>query len=409
MLKNSRKGGLKITNKTIKVGVGWSIAKDSFKAGAEAAQIALKNFSSTPEFAAVFATVDYNLKKLLAGIKSKTGNIKLYGGTSFNGVIVPDGYKTSKNGSVSIILFSSPHIKFGVGVANISKDARKSGQKAVLSAVKNAGKKISQIPQSVMMLAAPGMEEEIILGIQDVFGRVPVTGGSSGDNTIQGKWKQFANFSIYSNAVVIAAIYSRLKIGTGYGSGFIPTDKRAIVTESKGRKLIELDGKKAASVYSAWTGKPMQKIQGNKILAESITSPIAVLNSSGKLYLVKHPAAVNKDSSISLFAEIKQGTSVTLMKASKKDLINAVGSVVKEAVKDANSEPAALILVHCGGRTAILGEKGMEEVVKKIKNVIGNTPFIGYCTFGEQGFIKWTENCHCDLLLSALIIGNEKD
>ena len=394
-------------HKKTEINTGWSIIKDSFKAGAEATQIALKNFKSKPKFAVVFATVDYNLKKLLAGIKSKTGNIKLYGGTSFNGVITPSGYKTSKNGSVSIMLFSLPHAEFGIGAANIGKNARKSGQKVALNAVKNAGKKISQIPQSIMMLAAPGMEEEIISGIQNVFGKVPIVGGSSGDNTIEGKWKQFANFSIYSNAVVIAVIYSKLKIGTSYGSGFIPTNKRAIVTKSKGRKLIELDGKKAASVYSEWTGKSMQKIEGSKILAESVTSPLAVLNSTGELYLVKHPAAVNKDKSISLFAEIKQGTAVTLMKATKKDLINAVESTVREAVKDANSKPAALILVHCGGRTAILDKEGMDKVVRKIKNTIGSTPFIGYCTFGEQGFIKWTGNCHCNLLLSALVMGGE--
>ena len=41
-----------------------------------------------------------------------------------------------------------------------------------------------------------------------------------------------------------------------------------------------------------------------------------------------------------------------------------------------------------------------------MKGEIGDAPFLHYCTFGEQGCLPSGVNVHCDLLLSALVIGS---
>ena len=48
----------------------------------------------------------------------------------------------------------------------------------------------------------------------------------------------------------------------------------------------------------------------------------------------------------------------------------------------------------------------MGEVPEAIRHTLGrDVPFISYLTFGEQGCLDTGHNVHCDLLLSALVIG----
>ncbi len=96
------------------------------------------------------------------------------------------------------------------------------------------------------------------------------------------------------------------------------------------------------------------------------------------------------------------------MDATGDDLLATIPAMLDEALEAANLERedvAALLFIHCGGRRAALGDR-IDEVVPLVKKAIGDAPFIGCLTFGEQGFLQATgRNMHCDLLLSALVIG----
>ena len=48
------------------------------------------------------------------------------------------------------------------------------------------------------------------------------------------------------------------------------------------------------------------------------------------------------------------------------------------------TEPAAYVLIHCGGRKLHIGDRVDEDFVA-IKNAAGETPFIVAFTFGEYG------------------------
>ena len=98
---------------------------------------------------------------------------------------------------------------------------------------------------------------------------------------------------------------------------------------------------------------------------------------------------------------------ITLMEASDDELIAAVPTVIEQAMDMANLERedvAALLLIHCGGRRGALGDR-IVEVPPQIRKMIGDAPFISGMTFGEQGNLSTGRNVHCDLLLSALVIG----
>src|SRR5690606_28754364 len=81
---------------------------------------------------------------------------------------------------------------YGVGAASLGSDPRKAAREAVRRALAAAGRP-GEMPELVWLSSAPGAEEEVLLGIEEVVGRVPIAGGSSADNSVDGKWRQIAN------------------------------------------------------------------------------------------------------------------------------------------------------------------------------------------------------------------------
>jgi len=389
-------------NGRIKVGFGWSSAEEAREAGREAAQAALTE-GEKADLAFLFSTVGYDAEALLGGVRDALGETPIHGSTSFTGVITPQGFKGGDGDAVAVLTISSPEMRFGIGAAAIEDDATASGRAAAQQALDALGAS----PDLILMLASPGDEEGVIAGIEEVASGVPIVGGSAADNTVSGNWSLFANDRVLTNGVVVTAIQSALPLGIAYSSGYHPTEKSAIATKAEGRTLYELDGRPALQVYAKWTGQDPKDLAGMELLGASILAPIAVRDEESGFYLVKHPGVGQEDGSMALFAAIEEGAEVTLMEATVDDLISEVGAAVGTAMQDAGlskDQVATLLLIHCGGRRGIIGDR-INEVVEQVKGRIGDAPFLGYCTFGEQGCLPTGANVHCDLLLSALVIG----
>lgn len=391
----------------INVGFGWSCDKDARKAGLEAAQAALGN-GRAPDIAFVFATVGYEPDPLVAGVNEGLGHVPIHGGTSFTGIVTPAGYLGGDTDAVGVLAVSSSQIDFGTGYADLGDDPESAGRAATEMALKRTDV-ASGKPEAVFMTASPGDEEAIMRGIAQVVGDdVPIIGGSAADNTVEGKWRVFANRSALSSGVVVTVIFSELPLGYSYGSGYRSTGKKAIATKAAGRTVYELDGKKAVDVYADWLGQSPESLSGMNILGASILTPIGVHNEENDFHLVKHPGVSQDDGSIALFAEVNEGDEIVLMEASVDDLIDEVPSTIEAAMDMSGldaEDVAGLILVHCGGRRAGIDTR-IGEVADAVKRTLGeDVPFISCLTFGEQGYLPSGQSVHGDLLLSALVLG----
>jgi hypothetical protein len=391
----------------IYVGFGSSDDPDARRAGAAAAQAAVDGCGGEPNVAFVYTTVDYDLQELLAGVTSKTGVAPVHGSTSFTGILAPNGYLAADKGVVGVLAMSTPYIEFGLGYSEIGADAVAAGRAAAKMAVAQPDVP-GGMPEAVWLSATLGSEEGVLRGINEVLGEdVPILGGTAADNSLEGKWRVFANQTVMSNGVVLTAMFSHLPMGYAYGGGYRATDKKAVVTKASGRTLYQLNGRPALEIYANWIGSTREDLQGSAILGASTLHPIAVYDADADFYAVKHPVGAARDSSITLAAEIKDGDEITLMDASADELIAAVPTVIEQAMDMANLERedvAALLFIHCGGRRGALGDR-IVEVPPQIRKMVGDAPFISGMTFGEQGNLSTGRNVHCDLLLSALVIG----
>lgn len=402
----------------IGVGSGWSINDDEAKAVEEAvSSVRAQLKGKTPEFVILFSTVGYDSDKVLGEVRSLLGDVQVYGGTSCLCVQNKEGLHVGEKGSLALLAVSSESITFGIGGVSINdfSSAREAGKAAIQAAIKEAGKE-GENPKIVLMTAAPGEEEEILAGIEEVIGKdVPVFGGSSGDNDITGKWKQFANDHVYSNGISLTAVYTDLKIAWALEAGYERSEYRGTITKAEGRTIYEIDNLPAAEVYNTWTGGAVSEEleTGGSVLSKTTFYPLAkFLLNEGKEYTTSiHPLSINaSDHSLEVFADVEEGDEVLLMHGDWELLLNRALTTPTKALEseDLSKEDVSFAIYDfCAGTMLAIPEDERPKMPALVKTVIGDAPFIGTFTFGEQGHIRGVGNYHNNLVNWMVVFTEE--
>ena len=262
------------------------------------------------------------------------------------------------------------------------------------------------------MVSSPKEEEEYLLGIQDVIGRVPMFGGSAADDEINGEWKIICNDKVISDGVAVAFFYTDNEIVTSYTGAYRETNNIGIITEVKdNRTLVSIDGISALKKYSQWVNTKPDKLMGKDLLMSSITKPLGIKDPLGNLTVVRHPMFGNdmgtkttSDDTITLGNKVVPKTAIIQLEATVDELINSTGNTLKDVRKQLYTEPAAYILVHCAGRKFGIGER-LEEVSKQLIKEAKGVPFITMFTFGEYGYDEHSANICGGLMLSFTAFG----
>lgn len=388
--------------------VGYSINPDSFMTGLEAAKDATKDFSNV-KLNFLFTSAKSDVKKVTKGVKSAT-TAPVIGCTSSGGIIVPDGIITSETGFAGVLSLNDSDMTVGVACHEAGRDARAIGRKVAIEAVENA--KTTRAPSYFYMVASPKEEEDYLMGIQDVIGRVPMFGGSAADDTVEGNWKIICNDKVFTDGVAVAFFYTDNEIVTSYTGAYKETNNIGLITEVKdNRTLVSIDGVSALKKYAHWTNVSPNSLKGQNLLAASITKPLGVKDPLGNLTVVRHPmfgddmgTKTTSDDTITLGNKVVVGTAILQLEASVDDLINSTGSTLKDVRKRLYASPAAYVLIHCGGRKLGIGDR-LSEVHKQLLKESKGVPFITAFTFGEYGYNEHSSNICGGLMLSFTAFG----
>lgn len=388
--------------------VGYSINPDSFMTGLEAAKDATKDFSNV-KLNFLFTSAKSDVKKVTKGVKSAT-TAPVIGCTSSGGIIVPDGIITSETGFAGVLSLNDSDMTVGVACHEAGRDARAIGRKVAIEAVENA--KTTRAPSYFYMVASPKEEEDYLMGIQDVIGRVPMFGGSAADDTVEGNWKIICNDKVFTDGVAVAFFYTDNEIVTSYTGAYKETNNIGLITEVKdNRTLVSIDGVSALKKYAHWTNVSPNSLKGQNLLAASITKPLGVKDPLGNLTVVRHPmfgddmgTKTTSDDTITLGNKVVVGTAILQLEASVDDLINSTGSTLKDVRKRLYASPAAYVLIHCSGRKLGIGDR-LPEVHKQLLKESKGVPFITAFTFGEYGYNEHSSNICGGLMLSFTAFG----
>ena len=212
----------------MKISTGWSTEENSKQAIQQAFQELQLGLGGSPDFLILYTSVEYDSRTIIDYLHEVAPDVPMQGSTSCLGVMTAEGFH-SENGR-GLGLFGIRDVKgdYGVRAVPVDGDPRAAGAQAIETAIAAAGRH-GETPHLVWISGVPGHEETVLLGIQDVIGPdVPITGGSSADNSVAGMWQQFANDQIHTNAVVVGALYPSTATYYTFHSGYSPTtDPRA--------------------------------------------------------------------------------------------------------------------------------------------------------------------------------------
>ena len=373
--------------------VGSSILADAFLAGKQATESAKIDGAKV---AMVYCSCAYDVSQVIKGVNEILPGVPVLGNTSFTGVITPDGYVGGDKPFVGVLTLAGEELKVGVAGAAKAECAVKQGKELAQEAKKNAG--MTTNPDTFYMAASPAEEEFWLKGISEEIGRVPFFGGSAADNSIAGEWKLYAGNDVFADGCIVAMFYG-LNIKNVFTGAYRETEDFGVITKINGiRCLAEIDGVPAADKYMQWRGISREEVTGGNLLSTTITSPLGIKDRLGDLIAIRHPMNGNDDGSFNVGANLAEKTCVIRMEATVDELISSVGETLDKLLADC-PKPAALHLVHCGGRRAGIGDR-IGEVAEIVKAKAGEIPFIVEFTFGEYGFVSDSNNTVGGLMLS---------
>ncbi|OGG59735.1 hypothetical protein A2765_04060 [Candidatus Kaiserbacteria bacterium RIFCSPHIGHO2_01_FULL_56_24] len=369
---------------SLKAGVGFGQGEDSFVAGANACQEALAPLGGeAPDVAIVFSSVEYDQEKMLAGVRSVSGNA-LVVGASTAGEITTEGPLPKH--SIAVMLMKSDTMKFVGGLGeDIAADPRAAGKRGADDVKAKAGTDLKAFMMFPDVLVGNGAD--IVRGVLDSLGEhFPVVGGAAGDDFKFVKTYQYLNDKVYSGAMVGLGLTGDFKIGIGVKHGWVPIGVPLKVTRSEGSVLHELDGKPAISIYEDYFGEEEAKQLRTDTLAKlAITYPLGMKVEGSDEMLIRDPITVDAKGSITCAAEIPTGAEIQLMVGSKEEAVKVAKEAAQNAVAQLDgAQPKAVIIFNCIARSKLFGETSGTEIMAIQEAVGADVPLIGFYTYGEQ-------------------------
>ena len=395
----------------MKIASAFSIHPDPGGAAVEAARsLSARLDGGAPQLVLVYSTEQLATPNLLAALKAELPDSQLIGGTSCGGVMTEAGFHTGPGGAVGLLGVCDPQGDYGVGASPLGDDPAAAGAAAVEQALQAAGRDF-EAPTLVWCCQPPGGEEAVLEGIQSVIGRgCAIIGGSSADEEIAGRWRQFADAEVLEDHVAVAVLFPTARHGAAFQSGYAPTEHAGVVTKAAGRQILEIDGQPAAEVYGAWTGGAVDPAAHGMILAKSTPTPLGRVAGEANglpMFVLSHPALIGAGGDLSLFTDIGVGDRVHLMRGSPESLVKRAGLVMADACAMGGWDGAASLgglVIYCGGCMLHVRD-AMDQVVDEVRAAMPGAPFLGAFTFGEQGAIVDNCNRHGNLMVSALSFG----
>lgn len=393
----------------MRVATSWSTEALPEVAVEQAWTTLVQRLGAEPDGLFLYASATYEAKALMKTLRALAPQVPLHGGTSCLGVMTEEGFHSQEGRGLGMLGIWDPEGAYGVGAAPVEGRPRQAAAIAVQRALEHAGRS-GELPSLLWLTATPGWEEELLEGIEEMVGpNVPVIGGSAADNTVAGEWLLFGNGEVYSNAVVITALFPSTGVFYAFHSGYEPTEHRGKVTDAEGRILRAIDGRPAAQVYNEWTGGLLDGVLragGGNVLPLTTLYPLG--REVGRIgnvpyFHLSHPETVTPEGAITLFTHVEPGQEIILMQGSQDALVRRAGRVARSALTSFGAsadEVAGALVAYCAGCMLTVRER-MGEVVEGIRWALGGRPFLGAFTFGEQGCFWGRENRHGNLMISV--------
>jgi hypothetical protein len=369
-----------------------------------------------PDIVFLHGSEKCNPRGIVELVMARWPEVRLHGGSSGMGIMARGEFQSEPT-SYGLLGIVDRKGAYGVGSVVLGADPREEVKEALAFALEQAGRP-GEVPAFVLLTAPPGREEDLLLGIADVVGaHVPVTGGSSGDEAVAGNWWQAANRTVGTSLVVVTVLFPAGSVVSSFQAGYEVTNLSGKITRATGRQLHEIDGRPAAVVYNEWTGGAIANIVdgGGKIVQQtSALHPLgrrAGTSGGAVEYVISFLDTVLPDGTLTLFTEAREGETVWAMRGTDDSLLGRAGRVARASLDALSQEGsrerlAGALVVFCAASAVYVRDR-MSEVVASLDVALGDRPYLGTFTFGEQGTFLAGGNRHGNMMISVVLFAGE--
>lgn len=370
-----------------KFGTAIAKGKDSFSAGQDAASKAMDRAGAKDvDLCVVFASSVYDYQAVVNGVRKATNNAPLIGCSSA-GEFTEE--KVDKE-SVACAVISTDTHKFFPGMGKgLSEDEIKT--------LKEASSKFFSTVEGYPYLSAMllidglvGKGEESALAALDALGpNVKFSGGAAADDLKFKETKVFTNSEIFSDAVSLTLVASRIPVAIGVKHGHFPISPPLTITKAEGNIVSEINGRPAFDVWKEYTrhnaegiGIDVDKMSEKEAVQTFFTRYEAGLLTGTDYKIRWLGGTTTTRGPITFPCTMSEGMVIRVMESPKQAQINSAreaAEIALEACKGVNL--AGAIIFDCVCRAVILGDD-FAKAVNEINDVL-RVPLIGFETYGE--------------------------
>ena len=377
--------------------VGQSEDGDPYEAGRAATREALD--LPEPRLLMVFASFEYDLARLLAGVAEVAGDVPVIG-CSTSGEIGPRPEQA--NGVVVVGFGGAFHVTtaYATGLHDGARAVGETVAKALLPLPPTSHRVTVMLTDSLA-----GDQQEMIRGAYGVLGAtVPLIGGGAGDNLGMVTSRQFHGQRILQDSVVAVSIGTEGPIGLSIRHGWHLRGDAMVVTGSTGNSVHTLDDRPALDVYLDRHAAPAGiEHDPAAFTAFALTRPMALAR-RGQV-AIRHVLGADPGTrSLICAASLPKGAAAWLATGDAAATLAAADAACAEAVEELAGVPLlALLVFDCAGRRGVLGDDGCVEERRMMSARAGTSPLAGFYTYGEIARTRGVNGYHNQTIVALAL------
>jgi hypothetical protein len=367
---------------------------DSCEAAKAAARTILDNLGTDePKLLLVYGTINHEQTQILESLRSAVGSGPLIVGCSAQGV-VSNGQLTEEGYGLGVMGFAGTELRAAVGTErSVHENPRQKGERVARQIRDQLGTE----PQIVCVHydASRGVNaQEMLAGMGSVVSCPFVGGGASLSWGLPVSTYQYIDTQALQGGIVAFGLSGPFDVEIGVCHGTTPTGVVMTVTRSDGNRILEIDGRPAAQVFSEATGHvPGELLRQDHLVSWALAIERMVswpgLNGPElrSTHMIRAAGAVDYETgAVRVQAGFPEGTRVALHHRSVDAVLEGTKAMGQELTQRlAGRKPWAAMGFECRGRTVpFLGTEGTMAEHDLLYSQIGrDVPWIGMMAWGE--------------------------
>jgi hypothetical protein len=316
-----------------------------------------------------FCSPQYDLATLGAALLARFGDCPLVGCTS-SGQLGPLGIQSEGLSAVGLHSRDLTMTRYLVSpLAECAEQAARIGADVQRKLAATARPAFGLILVDGLSLA----EEKLTAALYQSMGRVPLVGGSAGDDLRFERTFVYHDGRFVQDAATFALFQTSVPFQVFKFQHFMPSDQLLVITKADPdrRVVSEINGKPATEAYAELVGVRVDQLDSSVFSKHPLVMELA-----GEHY-VRSIYRVNDDGHLAFFCAIEEG--IVLSIANATDALETA----RIAFRNVSEQVAPKVVIGCDCvlRRVEYAQTGIEGV---IGDLMSQHRVVGFSTYGEQ-------------------------